>query len=89
MTAARTTPFQSALGRIYEHDLAREPGEAAAKFRTNAGAEAVLILRGAKSSFRWTADLQHDPEEIPRFLEKIEEGYDLVSGGATSGGITG
>jgi glycosyltransferase involved in cell wall biosynthesis len=25
-------------------------------------------------------DLQHDPEEIPRFLEKIEEGYDLVSG---------
>src|SRR5260370_5767031 len=25
-------------------------------------------------------DLQHNPEEIPRFLEKIEEGYDLVSG---------
>lgn len=25
-------------------------------------------------------DLQHDPEEIPKFLEKIEEGYDLVSG---------
>jgi glycosyltransferase involved in cell wall biosynthesis len=25
-------------------------------------------------------DLQHDPEEIPRFLEKIEEGYDIVSG---------
>jgi glycosyltransferase involved in cell wall biosynthesis len=25
-------------------------------------------------------DLQHDPEEIPLFLEKIEEGYDLVSG---------
>jgi glycosyltransferase involved in cell wall biosynthesis len=25
-------------------------------------------------------DLQHDPAEIPRFLEKIEEGYDLVSG---------
>ena len=25
-------------------------------------------------------DMQHDPEEIPRFLEKIEEGYDLVSG---------
>jgi glycosyltransferase involved in cell wall biosynthesis len=24
--------------------------------------------------------LQHDPDEIPRFLEKIEEGYDLVSG---------
>jgi glycosyltransferase involved in cell wall biosynthesis len=25
-------------------------------------------------------DLQHDPAEIPRFLEKIEEGYDIVSG---------
>ena len=25
-------------------------------------------------------DLQHDPEEIPKFLEKIEEGFDLVSG---------
>jgi len=25
-------------------------------------------------------DLQHDPAEIPRFLEKIGEGYDIVSG---------
>ncbi len=25
-------------------------------------------------------DLQHAPEEIPSFLEKIQEGYDLVSG---------
>jgi glycosyltransferase involved in cell wall biosynthesis len=25
-------------------------------------------------------DLQHDPQEIPRFLEKIEQGFDLVSG---------
>jgi len=26
------------------------------------------------------ADLQDDPKEIPRFIEKIHEGYDLVSG---------
>lgn len=26
------------------------------------------------------ADLQDDPAEIPRFLEKLDEGYDLVSG---------
>jgi glycosyltransferase involved in cell wall biosynthesis len=26
------------------------------------------------------ADLQHDPEEIPQFLAKIDEGYDVVSG---------
>ena len=25
-------------------------------------------------------DLQHDPEEIPAFLAKLEEGYDIVSG---------
>ncbi len=25
-------------------------------------------------------DLQHDPNDIPRFLEKIGEGYDIVSG---------
>src|SRR6516162_1673688 len=25
-------------------------------------------------------DLQHDPAEIPSFLEKLEEGYDVVSG---------
>ncbi|MGO9316762.1 MAG: glycosyltransferase family 2 protein [Terracidiphilus sp.] len=25
-------------------------------------------------------DLQHDPVEIPNFLEKLEEGYDVVSG---------
>ena len=26
------------------------------------------------------ADLQHSPEEIPRFLEKLAEGYDVVTG---------
>lgn len=26
------------------------------------------------------SDLQNDPKDIPRFLEKIEEGYDVVSG---------
>ena len=25
-------------------------------------------------------DLQHDPDEIPQFLEKLDEGYDVVSG---------
>src|SRR2546430_4933399 len=25
-------------------------------------------------------DLQHDPDDIPKFLEKIVEGYDIVSG---------
>ncbi len=29
-------------------------------------------------------DLQHDPDEIPLFLAKLEEGYDVVSGWRTS-----
>ncbi|MBZ5630444.1 MAG: glycosyltransferase family 2 protein, partial [Acidobacteriia bacterium] len=28
-------------------------------------------------------DLQHDPLDIPRFLEKLAEGYDIVSGWRT------
>lgn len=30
--------------------------------------------------FTMDADLQDDPKEIPRFIEKINEGYDLISG---------
>ena len=31
-------------------------------------------------------DLQHDPLEVPRFLAKLEEGYDVVSGWRTERG---
>ncbi len=37
----------------------------------NASGEYILAMDG---------DLQHDPNEIPKFLEKLEEGYDVVSG---------
>jgi len=37
----------------------------------NASGEFILAMDG---------DLQHDPNEIPGFLEKLEEGYDVVSG---------
>ena len=30
--------------------------------------------------FEMDADLSHDPEEIPNFVKKIEEGYDVVIG---------
>src|SRR5947209_583449 len=32
------------------------------------------------------ADLQHDPRSIPAFIQKLEEGYDLVSGTRYSDG---
>lgn len=37
----------------------------------NAEGEVIISLDG---------DLQHDPAEIPQFISKINEGYDLVSG---------
>jgi glycosyltransferase involved in cell wall biosynthesis len=37
----------------------------------NASGEFILAMDG---------DLQHDPNDIPRFFEKLEEGYDVVSG---------
>jgi glycosyltransferase involved in cell wall biosynthesis len=54
------------------------------KLRRNFGKSIAL-----NTAFRYTGgdilitmdgDLQDDPEEIPRFIEKIEEGYDLVVG---------
>jgi glycosyltransferase involved in cell wall biosynthesis len=37
----------------------------------NASGEFILSMDG---------DLQHDPNEIPNFIEKLDEGYDVVSG---------
>ncbi len=54
------------------------------KFRRNAGKSTALdeAFKLAKGDIVFTmdADLQDDPSEIPRFLDKINEGYDLVSG---------
>lgn len=36
--------------------------------------------------FEMDADGQHDPEKVPEFLKKIDEGYDLVIGTRYSGG---
>jgi hypothetical protein len=54
------------------------------KFRANRGKAAALqvgfnLARG-KYIFTMDADLQDDPNEIPRFLSKLNDGFDLVSG---------
>lgn len=54
------------------------------RFRGNWGKSAALQIgfdhaRG-DVVFTMDADLQDDPREIPSFLKKINEGYDLVSG---------
>lgn len=54
------------------------------QFRRNFGKSAALSAGFAaaegKVVFTLDGDLQDDPTEIPRFLEKIHEGYSLVSG---------
>lgn len=54
------------------------------KFRGNWGKSAALqtgfSLASGDIVFTLDADLQDNPAEIPNFLAKIDEGYDLVSG---------
>jgi len=54
------------------------------RFRRNFGKAAALQMgfNVAKGDvvFTMDADLQDNPQEIPRFLAKLDEGYDLVSG---------
>ena len=54
------------------------------RLRRNFGQTAALAAGFAHSRGDYViamdGDLQHDPDEIPVFLQKIEEGYDIVSG---------
>ena len=54
------------------------------RFRRNFGKAAALaagfeVARG-QVVFQMDADLQDDPAEIPQFLAKLEEGFDVVNG---------
>lgn len=54
------------------------------RHRRNFGKTEALVTGAEHTRARWLvlfdADLQHDPDEIPRFLEKLEEGWDIVCG---------
>ena len=56
----------------------------AIRFRRNFGKAAALSAGAEVCSGEFVitmdADLQDDPQEIPRFLEKLNEGFDVVSG---------
>ena len=63
---------------------ARDPHVHGLRFRRNFGKAAALQAgfreaRGARA-LTLDADLQDDPAEIPNFLRRLDEGYDLVSG---------
>lgn len=54
------------------------------RFRRNMGKADALSLGYAEAAgdiiFTMDADLQDDPNEIPRFIDKISEGYGIVTG---------
>src|SRR5499427_4862696 len=68
------------LSEIYEHDRRVNLVRLRRNFGQTPALKAGFDFARGSIVISMDGDLQHDPEEIPRFLEKIEEGYDLVSG---------
>jgi glycosyltransferase involved in cell wall biosynthesis len=62
----------------------RNPHFKALRFRRNYGKSAALAVGFARAKgevvITMDADLQDDPSELPALVEKLHEGYDLVSG---------
>jgi glycosyltransferase involved in cell wall biosynthesis len=70
-------------------DLAEKQGEGwpnlrVLRHRSNLGKTEGLVTaaEATKKTYLvlFDADLQHSPDEIPRFLEKLQEGWDMVTG---------
>jgi glycosyltransferase involved in cell wall biosynthesis len=66
-------------------DLAREdPKLRVVRLRKNFGQTPAMVagidIARGETLITMDGDLQNDPADIPRFLEKLEEGYDIVVG---------
>src|SRR5215468_8302886 len=68
------------LSDIYEHDRRVNLIRLRRNFGQTEALKAGFDFARGEVIISMDGDLQHDPEEIPKFLEKIEEGFDLVSG---------
>jgi glycosyltransferase involved in cell wall biosynthesis len=70
--------------QVVEQLMLEQPNLQLLELQGNFGKSAALAagfaVAGGDVVFTLDADLQDDPKEIPRFLQKIDEGYDLVSG---------
>lgn len=62
----------------------RDPHVTGVRLRRNFGQTAALAAGFERASgeviIAMDGDLQHQPEDIPRFLDKIAQGYDIASG---------
>src|SRR5947199_8222775 len=70
--------------RLLEEIAAVDSRVVVIKLRRNFGQTSALAAGFDHSQgdmlISMDGDLQHDPEEIPNFLARLEEGYDVVSG---------
>lgn len=67
---------QNAGARVISHPYSKGNGAAIKTGARNASGEIIVFM---------DADGQHDPNDIPKLLEKINEGYDLVVGARQRG----
>src|SRR5216684_2582196 len=68
------------LQEIFEHDPRVHVVRLRRNFGQTAALKAGLDFASGEVIVTMDGDLQHDPGEIPQFLEKIAEGYDIASG---------
>src|SRR5881296_1865726 len=68
------------LTEIYEHDRRVNLVRLRRNFGQTAALKAGFDFARGEVIISMDGDLQHDPAEIPAFVEKLNEGYDVVSG---------
>ncbi len=73
-----TTP--QVLDQIYESDSRIKVLSLRRNFGQTAALKAGFDLARGEIIISMDGDMQHDPEEIPAFIAKLADGYDIVSG---------
>ena len=68
------------LNQIYESDSRIKIVSLRRNFGQTAALKAGFDLACGQIIISMDGDLQHNPEEIPAFIAKLQEGYDVVSG---------
>ena len=68
------------LRKIYKKDRRVQVIRMKKNFGQTAGLQAGFDYAEGDIIISMDGDLQHDPAEIPMFLDKVAEGYDIVSG---------
>jgi glycosyltransferase involved in cell wall biosynthesis len=68
------------LSEIYENDRRMHVIRLRRNFGQTAALKAGFDFARGDIIISMDGDLQHDPDEIPQFIAKIQEGYDIASG---------